>query len=169
MIKAYITSGPIGSGKTTYCHRLLEQNPRAKYIEFDQLAASLPHIANRPYGVGGEELEKIMLEEIKVLLSGNKTCTIIVDKLNFSRRTRKDLVGKLYEFGAKEVHCLLFTTDVDTCIRWFNRKVNKHDYDMTEDALRMDHKRFLSEAQDIDSEGFTSVKRINVKRALIRL
>lgn len=169
MIKAYVTSGPIGAGKTTYCHRLLEANPHVGYIEFDQLAASLPHITGLPYGVGYEELEKIMLEEIQELLKGKKTYTIIVDRLNFSRSTRKELMDKLYEFGAKKVHCLLFTTDVDTCIRWFNRKVNKNEYNLTEDKHRRHHNRFLDEARDIDLEGFTSVKRIDVKKALIRL
>lgn len=169
MIKIYIATGPIGAGKTSYIHRLLETNPEVGFIEHDQIIASLPRYVNYPYGAGYPKIEEVMFKRIEELLKGKKSYTLIVDRYTGSSDSRKRLRERLTQLGAHRIYCLLFMTDQETCVRWFNRKVNKFDYNVTDDLLRQDHKKFHRDAECIDLEGFTSVKRIDVNKALIRI
>lgn len=156
MKRVILTSGPRGSGKSTYVKSLALQHPEVVVVSRDEILLSLfgdtsiYHRAGHDYALG------MMFKELREYLSPeHPTSTIILDCWNWFSDERKDIIGTVRSFGADKVICFLFMVPAELCVQWFRQKP---DIDtVSEDRIRLDHRLYYNDTHDIDRDGFDEV------------
>lgn len=106
MRTVYITSGPRGSGKSTYAQQVIRQNPALVIVSKDE-------IAMRAYGKtcladdNGEARRVIdaVMESARQILELDTHVSLILDCWNGSSRARKYLISQMRRFGADRIIC----------------------------------------------------------------
>lgn len=160
MKKVFLTSGPRGSGKSTYTKKIAKLHPEFNLISRDEISISLfKSIYLSPYTGDHHYLKEVVFERIGKLLSENQDVTIILDYWNGFSHEREALIRKLRDLGADEVYCLYFEVSLTTCIRWFKEK--KDSGSLSESSIKNDYELYYSKAKDIRRDGFDKVFLIN--------
>jgi len=155
-----LTSGPRGSGKSTYVELVQKIHPEVKFISRDQLLMEIFGATSLdPYSGGHECIQKIFLDKLKDILSGEDDLKLIVDFWNGYSITRQSLIEIFHKYGAECVVCWQFVLPLDVCLDWFFKKPDVKGYSKY-GAIR-DYKLYYKEAKLIEKDGFDAVHYIN--------
>ncbi len=178
----YLLVGQRGAGKSYYAKRLLTAQPELLLISRDEiLVRNFGSTDTNPYGGTQWYALKAMHRLLRFVLRTRPTAKIILDCWTGDSKERASLVQKLIEYGATKVVALYFITPREIVNDWFwlkpgiakmeemrSRKGENLVYFSAEAPLR-DHEVFHQFAQQIDSDGFDEVIRINPLNELVFL
>lgn len=160
MKRVILTSGPRGSGKSTYVKSLALRHPEVVVVSRDDILLSLfgdtsiYHRAEHDYALG------VMFKELREYLSPeHPASTIILDCWNWFSDERKDIVETARSFGADKVTCFLFVVPVELCVEWFRQKPDVEE--VSEGKVRLDHRLYYMDTHNIHTDGFDEVFSIN--------
>jgi len=173
MREVIVTAGTRAAGKSTFCEKTIALIPSIVEVSRDKILIELfGSTSLSPYGGGHYYAYEKMWEAVKKVLQAPKV-TMILDVWNGDSEERKSIIKQLRKLGADRVVVWYFTTPVETVSEWFWRKPGiakmgdtsprtdgKVGY-YSEDAPVNDHKLFHLYAEDIDSDGFDEVIRVN--------
>ncbi|HBI17559.1 MAG: hypothetical protein UR60_C0047G0011 [Candidatus Moranbacteria bacterium GW2011_GWF2_34_56] len=124
MRKAYIASGPRGSGKTTFIKKLQSQNKSLIVFERDEfLNRNFGERWTDPYYFPWFLIAHVIEEEIKNISNSNSgDINLIVDCWNGNFDERNKLVKILRDLEFDVVNCIYFCVPREICLRWFRNK-----------------------------------------------
>lgn len=160
MKRVFLTSGPRGSGKSTYVKKVLENRTELVIISRDEIAISLfGSIYLNPYTGDHDYLLEIVFDRVAKILRENKDVTIVLDYWNGYPRERESIISKLRELGADEVYCLYFEISSATCVEWFKKKLDAGN--LSESSIRSDCELYYNLSRNIHEDGFDKVFTIN--------
>lgn len=156
----YLTSGPRGAGKSTYCKKVALLNPDLKVIIRDEVLIKLfGKTSLSPYEGGHYYVQEVVIKMIKKLFDSAINVNIVLDFWNGFSRERKAMIKKFKELEADRVFCWQFQVEVDTCVKWFFQKSDSEGY--SESGIRSDHALYYEEAREINQDGFDKVFQID--------
>ena len=160
MKSVIMTSGPRGAGKSTYCKRVLAENPDIQWISLDETMTRVfgypwPDTDTGAWSVG----YRIMMEDIALILKTNPSAIILADMWNGTCVDREALIRKLLLAGADKVAIWYFTTPVDTSRKWFvGREYVSEIQEIAPDIRQwrarsydLDHRRYHINAHDLQA------------------
>ena len=155
-----LSSGPRGSGKSTYLNLVKQRHPEISFLSRDEVLIEIfgsTHLD--PYTGGHWYAAKVLEEKLQTILSADEDLILIYDCWNGYSSERKDLIWKLHNAGADKVICWQFVTPLEVCETWFYKKPDVGGY--SESACRRDYKMYHHLAQGIGEDGFDAVIEIN--------
>jgi adenylate kinase family enzyme len=156
----YLTSGPRGSGKSTFCKKVKALNPKLKVIIRDEILMELYGSTSLdPYSGGHYYAQEIIFNMIKKLLSAKGKTNIIFDFWNGFPGERIAMIKRLKELGADQVFCWQFQVAADTCVKWFFQKPDSKGY--SKSGIRNDYALYYEMAGNIEQDGFDKVFHID--------
>lgn len=172
MKTVFLTCGTRGAGKSTYCCKMLKNNPEICLVSRDSILIELfGQTELNPYEDGHHLTYKIMWERVGKELAGanGENFQMILDCWNGYPKERQGIIRKLRDVGADRVVAWVFTTPLETVIRWFdkaNRKKGsnrkrKLERETNEHRSRHDYELFNELAADIEKDGFDEIVYIN--------
>ena len=178
----YLLIGQRWSGKSFYARRLLANQPEFSHISRDEiLVRKFGSTDTNPYGGAQWYALEVIHRLLRFVLRNRPMTKIILDYWTEDSEGRASLVQKLREYGATRVVALYFVTPRDVVNSWFWLKpgIAKME-DMrsrngenlvyfSADAPSRDYDVFHRLAQQIDSDGFDEVIRIDPRTELIPL
>ena len=156
-----LTSGPRGSGKSTYVKEEQVRYPDIITFSRDEVLISLfGKTSLNPYEGGHEYASKILFQKVQECLSLDaQKQTIILDYWNGFSSQREAIIKRLRDLGADKVFCLQFITPLETCIEWFKQKPDSDSH--SEGSIRHDYRLYHEQARTIQEDGFDAVIQIN--------
>jgi adenylate kinase family enzyme len=158
--KVYLTSGPRGSGKSTFVEKVASLRPGITVISRDAILIELFNSTSlSPYGGDHYYAMKILSERVSDFLSGNNGDELILDLWNGFPRERQAIIRMLKERGADRVVCWQFVLPVDLCVRWFFMKPDSEGY--CEPGIRRDYDLYYKTASGIENDGFDGIHHID--------
>ncbi len=157
----FVTVGPRGSGKSTFCERIISKNPNVTLISRDKILMSLfGDVCLSPYSGGHQYAYSIMWKMVGEHL--NRSANILIlDVWNGYFDERKYIIDFLRKLGAEKIIALYFITPVSSVEKWFWQKpevVRSHYLDT---SPVHDHILFHRLARGICSNGFDQVLNID--------
>jgi len=156
MKTVYLTSGPRGSGKSTYIKELVSRHPEVSLISRDEILIRLfGSTSLESYGGGHFAAMEVLFKEVGKCLSSGEKADLVLDCWNGFPEDRKDMIGRLRNLGADRVVCWQFITTIDMCIKWFLQKGDVRGY--SERGARHDYRLYHRLAKDIQEDGFDGV------------
>ena len=164
MKRVILTSGPRGSGKTTYVESFLRINPEVKSLSRDGMLVELfGRTSINPYTGDHEYVHQTFLERIKEILDkSGENIEVVADYWNGWSSERRSLVGKFRDCGADRVICWKFVTPPDVCFDWF---MKKSDVTGSPEHLKgyyeYDYELYHKTSENIEEDGFDKVYLIN--------
>ncbi len=166
---AYVTIGPQGSGKTTFCKKIVKGMPSVHYVSRDKILMQMfGSVYTNPYDGSYEYAIHSMWKKIKNILNKNKKeCRLILDTWNGYASTRGNIVRDLRSLGVDLVYGWYFFVDTDKCVEWFFSKKSEDKMTFSESSCRHNHRLYYSQPvegdySDTDSgKYFDSVVKIN--------
>lgn len=162
----YLTSGPRGSGKSTFINKVLTDSPNTVLISRDSVLVELfGQTSLSPYDGGHSFAQKVVFERIEECLKSNDNAKIMLDYWNGFSSERRRLIRRLKELGADMVICWYFVVSFETCLKWFMLKKDSDGYN--ESMIRNDYNLFYEESSDIETAGFDGVIYINPRQLLL--
>ena len=160
MKRVFLTSGPRGSGKSTYLKKVLGNHPELTVISRDEIAISLFGSIYLDHYTGDfSYLQEIVFERVGKILAENNNATIILDYWNGYPGERKFIISKLKKLGADEVYCLYFEVPSAVCVEWFKKKTDAGS--LPEASIRDDCELYYNLSRNIREDGFDEVFTIN--------
>ena len=155
----YLTSGPRGSGKSSYCKKILTLCPELKLIIRDEILVELFGTTSlNPYESGHLYAQEIIFKMLEKLLA-REDVHIILDFWNGFPDERRAMIERLRELGADKIFCWQFHVPVNVCIEWFFQKPDAKGY--SEFGIRNDHELYYELAREIRRDGFDEVFEID--------
>jgi predicted kinase len=162
----FLTIGPRGAGKSTFCKKMMEAFPQITCISRDQIMLEM-------YGTiyGGIYTSefyyaiKKMFERVAEHLCKQKQ-PLILDYWNGSTEERERTIQKLRKLGSERIIGLYFTTPENICLSWLTSRCKKEVKkkilitEPSEHALRKDYQLFHSDPID-PSLGFDYIIKID--------
>lgn len=174
MREVIITVGPRASGKSRLCDKVLALDPSLVLVSRDKITIELfGSTSLNPYSGGHHYANERMWETLAELLESRADVRIILDTWNGSSRERIYINQKLRDLDVDRIKAWYFVTPVERVEEWFWLKPgiakmeemkNKQGQGLTfysEDAPRRDHRLFHEYAEEIDSDGFDEIVRVN--------
>ncbi|MES2224426.1 MAG: AAA family ATPase [Patescibacteria group bacterium] len=153
-----LTCGPRGAGKTTYVNNFALQYPGTEIVSRDDILISL---------YGSTTTVRTFMEDQKTgdtamdaLREAIKRSDMTI--LDFWNRTglgRKNTVKALRETGFDKVVCWYFTTPLEICTEWIQRKSDS-EY-ISAWFYEFDYRSFHERAASVFTDGFDEVITIN--------
>lgn len=172
MRKAYLTAGPPGAGKSTFCDRVIAAHPEMVLVSRDQILIAMFGTVwlsayTGEHEAGFERMKAIIRDALRP-----KNASIILDCWNGYPSERESIVSMLRQYGADYVEAWLFTTPVDVCVEWrLQREAERGGDEWQGDRLEMTRKfRSISYASDHElfhsmpttkTQGFDRVRRVD--------
>ncbi|MEK7163027.1 MAG: AAA family ATPase [Patescibacteria group bacterium] len=160
----FLTCGPRGAGKSTYCENILKRQSDLVIISRDKILVELfGETELSPYGGGHYHAIDIMWERMNEYLFKDNSIKIILDCWNGFPEERKNIISRLKKAGADKVLALVFTTPLEKVIQWFDIKTRDkfNGKEMNESRSRQDYALFNKLAVNIEKEGFDKIVYIN--------
>lgn len=155
-----LTSGPRGSGKSTYMELVQKIHPEVKIISRDKLLMEIfGKTSLNPYAGEHEYAREIFMNKLKNILAENGNFKLIVDYWNGFSDIRQSLIKRFREYGAQNVICWQFILPLDVCLNWFFKKPDSKGYGKY--GVSNDYKFYYQTAENIEEDGFDAVYRIN--------
>jgi predicted kinase len=166
MKTVFLTSGPRGAGKSSYCKQVAERHPCVEIISRDEILTSLFGSTElNPYEGGHEYARKIFLEKVQTRLSSQKDSLILLDYWNGFPEVRKEIIKQLRKYGAERIIAWYFVTPLGICERWYMQKDERRNEgwikDMRLHNYRKDFHLYHKLAANITDDGFDAVVEIN--------
>jgi predicted kinase len=163
MKEAFLTIGPIGSGKSTFCNEVAKKEPGFVLVSRDAILIEMFGTVWLDSYTGGHfEAYERMWKEVEKHLATAGSLAVILDCWNGFARERRDIARRLRYLGAERVVGLYFTTPEDTCVTWRTAKeAGKTGLD--KDAYMRDYRLFHSQPINIQ-QGFDSIVNIDPSR-----
>lgn len=154
-----LTSGPRGSGKSSFVKKIIEENPHVKHLNRDEFyIKEFGSTSLDPYG-GSQIAAEMFRDHLKIFMKQITEGKIILDCWNGFYRDRQYLINLLLECNVDKVFCWQFVTPLNVCMKWFFQKEDSKGY--SESGYRRDYNLYHEKATNIDENGFSSVIRIN--------
>jgi predicted kinase len=156
----YLTSGPRGSGKSTYSKKIVSQLPNTIFISRDEILIELfGKTSLDPYEGGHHYVMDILFGRLEKILQNVTGMHVILDCWNGFPQERRHIIQILNGMGAVRIICWVFVTPMDICIQWFMSKPGSKGF--SESGQKRDYSLFYEEAKNIRSDGFDQVYYIN--------
>ena len=167
MRTVFLTSGPRGSGKSTYIETARVCYPEITIISRDEILLSLfGKTALDPYVGGHQYVFEVLFQRVEECLAPDlPRQLVILDCWNGFSYEREAIIKKLRMSGADRVFCLYFITPLNTCLKWFRQKPDAQGY--SEISIKGDHKLYHTQAKTIQENGFDGVFRVNPLETLL--
>jgi predicted kinase len=160
---AYLTSGPRGSGKSTYVHRIRKTSPGVIVVDRDEICRKeFGSVSFDPYTGMHYVADELLNKRIKeAVLSSNENAKIIIDAWNGFFATRLKFIGLLRDLNVEHIVCWYFITPLDVCLKWFRKKTDIGGF--SDSSCIWDYNLFHSEASDINyPEEFHMVENVDI-------
>lgn len=155
-----LTSGPRGSGKSTFVDLVQKAHPDIKFMSRDKLLMEIfGKTGLDPYLGEHEYAKKVFQDKLKNVLAEKGNFKLIVDYWNGFSSDRQSLIKMFRRYGAERVICWQFILPLDVCLGWFFKKSDSRGY--TQDGISRDYKLYYQKARDIEEDGFNAVYYIN--------
>ncbi|MCE9642900.1 MAG: ATP-binding protein [Candidatus Andersenbacteria bacterium] len=171
MKTVFMTIGPQGAGKSTFCERAIVAHPDIILLSRDKLIDELCGGKNgwcdSYSGAGIYVMDKLLGMIKEALESDSSDTTILLDCWTPDERHRDWMLRKLRECGADRVIGLYFLTSIETAVCWFIKREYKDQLNPSYRELKeyfcgRNYKLFHSLAADVrEGKRFDTVRRIN--------
>jgi len=148
-MKAFVLVGAPGSGKSTLASTLqLREN--AAVVNGDNIRAEL-------YGdaaIQGNWVEIHDRIEAQVAAAAERGLSVVLDNTHYRSSYRKEAIALLRSYGYDDIEAVVVNPSLAICLaRNFRRKRVVPDY-----VVKEMHAKLQQSIQNIEAEGFTSVK-----------
>ncbi len=156
----FLTCGPRGAGKTTYCHMIKAQYSEVEIISRDTYLTSLYGTTILPEATSADRMHKInllMIDRLKEIIKTSDK--VILDYWNNSSAGRKTTIKTLRDIGFDKVLCWYFTTPLKVCDVWVQKKVDT-DYTYAK-QYQSSYELFHRGAENISEDGFDEIVSID--------
>ena len=155
-----LTSGPRGTGKSTYSKLIKEAHPDIKYLSRDELLIdSFGVTALDSYSGGYEYIDRLFTKQLKEILAEDSDIKIIADYWNGYSSGRRALIKNFKECGADLVYCFKFIIPKEICLNWFFKKPDSRGY--SERGISNDYNLYYRTSENIEDDGFDAIYYIN--------
>ncbi len=162
MKKVYLTIGPRGSGKTTFCKKIIKENPTIYFISRDEIFMEMFGTVYLDLGSPDRQIAtNKMWEEVGQVLSGEEDLVLILDTWNESVESRINIISRLRLLGADQVVGLIFVVSEDQGVEWFFKKQSILKNPVFEERYRNKFTRFYEQEISLD-QGFDEIQKINL-------
>jgi len=174
MREVIVTVGPRASGKSCLCDKVLALDPSLVLVSRDKITIELcGSTSPDPYSGGHQYANERMWETLTELLELRADVRVILDAWNGSSRERTSINQKLRDLGVNRIKAWYFVTPVEYVEEWFWRKPgiakmeemgDRQGQGLTfysADAPRCDYELFHKYAEEINSDGFDEIVRVN--------
>ena len=176
----YLLVGPRGSGKSTYCEKLVANQPELSIVSRD--AIMVRHFGSAEtssYVNPSEFIGPCMQRLIRRKISLGKDLKLLLDAWTGDSTDRKTVISTLRWYGANRVTVLYLVTPVELVKKLFWKKpgiaqmseIRRRQGEgltfYSEDVPERDYANFHKHAINIDSDGFDQVIRVNPLEPLI--
>ncbi|MEK7103552.1 MAG: AAA family ATPase [Patescibacteria group bacterium] len=123
MKRVILTIGPQGSGKTTFCSRVIFQYPAINFVCRDTILNDLYGKAwMDPYTNCAAEGMKKVWEQVKNILSKRGDVVLLFDRWNESPSERICITERLREYGSEYIEGWYFITPEKRCLQWYEQR-----------------------------------------------
>ncbi|HSX25104.1 MAG TPA: AAA family ATPase [Candidatus Andersenbacteria bacterium] len=170
MKTVFMTIGPQGAGKSTFCKRVITAHSDIILLSRDKLIDELfggeNGCCDSYSGAGAFVIDKLLEMTRQALESGSSDTTILLDCWTPDERHRDWMLRQLRERGAERVIGLYFVTSLETTVRWFVKRECKDPLDTwrqesNERVCRNNYGVFHCLAADVrEGKRFDAVRRI---------
>ncbi|NCS99204.1 ATP-binding protein [Candidatus Parcubacteria bacterium] len=151
-----LTSGPRGSGKTTFTKRITSEKPEIISVIRDEIFIEVyESVLLCPYTDDPTIGYHAVMQKVKHHMHQQKDSTIILDHFTGFSWQRKLMIERLREDGADCVLCLYFLIPLETCIKWFMKKEDINGF--SKHSVVWDYNLFYEKSSDIEEDGFDKV------------
>ena len=161
-----LTVGPRGSGKSTFCKKVIQLDSNIMIVSRDEIIKE--HIGTTEIGWYSDIRYVLdeMWEKVKALYFSNPNLTMILDTWNGSFYERSTIIEKLRILGVDIIIAWYFVTPRPNVTEWFWNKPEIIDSDFKETRYqrmlqRRQWKIFHKDGCRIDIDGFNAVITIN--------
>lgn len=174
MREVIVTVGPRASGKSCFCDKVLALDLSLVLVSRDKITIELCGSTSLdPYSGGHQYANERMWETLTELLESCDDVRVILDTWNGSSRERKCINQKLRALGVDRIKAWYFVTPVECVEEWFWLKPGIAKIEemrdrqrqglafYSEDAPRRDYELFHEYAEEIDSDGFDEIVRVD--------
>lgn len=166
MNRVYLTSGPRGSGKSTFAKKVIAASPEIILVSRDDiLRKRFGYTSLDSYTGGHAVVYKIVFEKIKEHLNGSEDSVILLDHWNGFPQHRRTIIRDLRGLGVEFVFCLYFVLPLETCQKWFMKKDDSAGASLY--SVESDYDLFYKTSSDIEADGFDGVVYIDPRQLLI--
>lgn len=118
MRKVVLTTGPQGSGKTTFCKEIIAHRPEIVLVERDAILIELFGTTHLDPYCGGHKIgEDVMWKKVAEVLSTEDDRIMILDHWAGYPRERSWAIRRLRDLGADSVDLWYFVTSEEVCLR----------------------------------------------------
>lgn len=145
-MRAYVTCGSPGSGKSTFANELAESE-KAFVISGDDIRAALYGDAN----IQGNWVE--IHDRIEELVSEACGMDVVLDGTHYRASYRKEAIALLRSYGYDHITLIVVNPPLETCLKRNasrSRKVPEH-------VIRTMHEKLQSSLSNVHNEGFDEV------------
>ena len=120
--RAYLTVGPQGAGKSTFCHRLVEICPGLILISRDDI---YEEVFGKDWHSAYSGAHYVGMDEVwkRVETAATTSEQIILDCWNEDPEERRRYVNRLRSLGAVHVEAWHFVTPKEVCMEWYKAKI----------------------------------------------
>jgi len=122
MVKVVLTIGPQHIGKSTFCHKVIKENPEIVLISRDVILEELFGSAYLDSYSGGHYVALEKMWEIVRENLHKKVEKIILDSWNGPDKEREVIIEKLRALNVENVGAWYFKTHRETCLEWHMKK-----------------------------------------------
>ena len=174
MKEIVLTVGPQGSGKSTFCEKIVALDPDSVLISRDAVLIDLfGSVFLDSYSGGHIHAYEVMWEMVKRELQTSKKSRLILDVWNGTSQDRGGILQILRGLGAEKVVAWYFITPIEVVQEWFWKKPGvARTSDMkdrrgeqvvyfSDSTPSRDYVLFSKFAKEIDKESFDRVVRVN--------
>ncbi len=146
----YLTSGPRGSGKSTYVELVKSTNPEVLVLDRDEIfLKEYGTVGFDPYSGMGDVAHDFFNQQIReVVGSAGENAKIIFDVWNGYEKTRQNYVQLLRDLGVEVIVCWYFITPLPQSLKWARQKPGYGD--ISQDGMAWDYNLYHREAVDIN-------------------
>ena len=170
MKRVILTVGPRGSGKSTFCEKVIAIHPEVVLVSRDAILLEMfGSVELSPYA-GDHYIGKMRMWEIAAEYLKREDITIILDCWNGFARERYEITTNLRKLGAEVIEAWYFVTPEETVIKWTlerepvkSGKWAETTRRMRADSCHHDYQLFHSQPVKPD-QGFNAIHRINPLR-----